>query len=165
MVQFTSTILQFGEQGEKTGWTYIKIPASIAQKLKPGSKKSFRVKGMLDQYPIEAIALLPMGAGSFILTLNATIRKRIRKTKGAKLAVKLEEDTKPLVLCPELMECLNDEPRALAFFKTLAKSHQFYFSRWIESGKTHRPSHHCILERPKLYRNDAIAQRKQDSLN
>jgi hypothetical protein len=26
MVQFTTTIKQFGKQGEKTGWTYIEIP-------------------------------------------------------------------------------------------------------------------------------------------
>jgi Domain of unknown function (DUF1905)/Bacteriocin-protection, YdeI or OmpD-Associated len=136
LVQFTCTILQFAEQGEKTGWTYIKIPASIAQKLKPENKKSFRVRGTLDRYPIESIALLPMGAGNFILTLNATIRKGIQKTKGAKLTVKLEEDPRPLVLCPELMACLDDEPKALAFFRKLTKSHQFYFSKWIESGKT-----------------------------
>ena len=31
--------------GEKTGWSYIEIPAAIAQQLKPNYKKSFRVKG------------------------------------------------------------------------------------------------------------------------
>lgn len=136
MVQFTCNILQFAEQGEKTGWTYIKIPPSVLQRLKPGNKKSFRVKGTLDQFPIEGIALIPMGGGNFILTLNATIRRGIRKTKGANVTVKITEDTRPLVLCPELMECLHDEPQALAFFNTLTKSHQFYFSKWIESAKT-----------------------------
>jgi hypothetical protein len=41
MVQFTTTIKQFGKQGEKTGWTYIEIPADIAEKLIPGNKKGF----------------------------------------------------------------------------------------------------------------------------
>lgn len=43
-VQFTTTIHKFDKQGEKTGWTYFEIPADLAQKLKPGNKKSFRVK-------------------------------------------------------------------------------------------------------------------------
>jgi hypothetical protein len=31
MVEFTTTILQFAEQGEKTGWSYIEIPADTGQ--------------------------------------------------------------------------------------------------------------------------------------
>jgi uncharacterized protein YdeI (YjbR/CyaY-like superfamily) len=34
------------------------------------------------------------------------------------------------------MACLDDEPAALAFFITLPKGHQQYFSNWIESAKT-----------------------------
>jgi uncharacterized protein YdeI (YjbR/CyaY-like superfamily) len=34
------------------------------------------------------------------------------------------------------LECLADEPQALDFFDKLAKSHQRYFSNWIESAKT-----------------------------
>ncbi len=136
MVQFTTTILQFAEQAEKTGWTYILIPPDIAEQLKPGWKKSFRVKGKLDSHPIKAIALLPHGGGSFIMPINADMRKGIKKRKGAMLQVQLQEDKMPLQLSPELMECLTDEPQALAFFNSLAKSHQGYFSKWIESAKT-----------------------------
>ena len=136
MVQFTTTILQFAEQGEKTGWTYIQIPASIAEQLKPGNKKSFRVKGKLDDFRIKKIALMPMGGGNFIMALNATIRKGIRKRKGAMLNVQLQADDSPMLLNAELMECLQDEPKALAFFNGLPKSHQNYFSKWIESAKT-----------------------------
>ncbi|MFI5132865.1 MAG: YdeI/OmpD-associated family protein [Chitinophagales bacterium] len=136
MIRFNTAIHRFDQQGEKTGWTYIEIPADLAQKLKPGNKKSFRVKGKLDSYTIKAVALLPMGGGSFIMALNATMRKAIGKRNGAMLKVQLETDDKPYQLNAELMECLNDEPRALSFFKTLAKSHQHYFSKWIESAKT-----------------------------
>ncbi len=83
MVQFTATIQRFAEQGEKTGWSYITIPSDIAEQLNPGIKKSFRVKGKLDLHIIEQQALLPMGDGSFILPLNASIRKAIHKNKGA----------------------------------------------------------------------------------
>ena len=136
MVQYTTTILQFAQQGEKTGWTYIEVPADIAQKLKPGNKKSFRVKGKLDSYTIKKIALLPMGGGTFIMALNADIRKGIHKKKGAMLKVQLEPDSAPLKISAELQACLNDEPEALDRFNKLPKSHQHYYSKWIESAKT-----------------------------
>lgn len=136
MIQFTTSILKFGRQGEKTGWTYIVIPADLAQQLMPGNKKSFRVKGRLDDYSIKGIALLPMGGGDFIMALNAEMRRGIRKKQGAMLNVKLQVDHKPLELSADFMACLEDEPEALAFFKSLAKGHQNYFSKWIESAKT-----------------------------
>jgi hypothetical protein len=136
MVEFTATILQFAQQGEKTGWHYIEIPADIAQQLKPGNKRSFRVKGRLDHFSFTGVALLPMGGGSFIMALNATLRKGIHKRKGAMLKVQLQVDNKPYQLSAEFVDCLNDEPRALEFFNTLPKGHQHYFSKWIESAKT-----------------------------
>ena len=77
-----------------------------------------------------------MGGGNFILPLNATIRKEIHKKHGAMLEVKLEIDTKPILPPIELMECLADEPRALAHFNKLPKSHQNYYTRWINEAKT-----------------------------
>jgi len=135
-VQFNTVILKFNERGEKTGWTYIEIPADVASRLKPSTKKSFRVKGKLDDFPIHKVALLPMGEGVFIIPLNAQIRKGIGKRQGAMLRVELEEDLSPILLDAEMMECLADEPAALGFFKQLPKSHQQYFSKWIASAKT-----------------------------
>ncbi len=129
MTQFTTTILQFGAQGEKTGWTYIQVPADIAQKLNPGNKKSFRVKGKLDNYAIQKLALLPMGGGVFIMPLNAAIRKNIRKGKGAMLSVQLQIDTSELTICPELIECLQDEPAARDRFQKMPLSHQHYYRK------------------------------------
>jgi hypothetical protein len=136
MIVFTTTILRFDKKGEKTGWTYIEIPAGISLQLKPGNKKSFRVKGKLDNFPIEKTALLPMGEGNFILPLNAKMRKGIGKKYGAMLTVQLGVDKRELALNPEMIECLTDEPDALNFFKQLSKSHQSYFSKWIDSAKT-----------------------------
>lgn len=136
MIKFTATILKFDKQGEKTGWTYIEIPAAFAQDLYPGNKKSFRVKGKLDGYSIKGIALLPMGEGAFIMALNAAIRKAIGKQKGASLQVQLEVDKIAYQLNEALLECLGDEPAALLYFKSLPTSHQNYFSKWIESAKT-----------------------------
>lgn len=136
MIEFTATLKQFAEQGEKTGWTYIEIPADLAQDLKPGNKKSFRVKGKLDQYKIAGIALLPMGSGAFIMAVNATMRKGIGKKKGAMVKVLLTEDKKEFQFNADFMECMADEPTAKEFFSSLSGSHQRYFSKWIDSAKT-----------------------------
>ena len=136
MVEFTTMILQFAEQGEKTGWTYIQIPADLAQQLKPGNKKSFRVKGKLDNYAIKSVALMPMGGGSFIMAVNATMRKGIGKRKGAMLKVQLQEDKATFTICKELKECLQDEPEAQSFFESLPMGHQRYYNKWVEDAKT-----------------------------
>ena len=136
MISFTTIIKQFGKQGEKTGWTYIDVPADQASQLKQNNRLGFRVKGKLDAYRFEGLALIPMGKGDFILPLNATIRKQIHKGKGAMLKVQLAEDKKPYVLNADLMASLDDEPAARKHFDSLSNSHRNYFSKWIDSAKT-----------------------------
>lgn len=136
MVNYITTILRFDKQGEKTGWTYIEVPEKIAEQLKPGYKKSFRVKGWLDDYKIKQVALIPMGNGDFIIPINAAMRKGTDKRKGAMLNVQLLEDKKEYQLNAEFMECLEDEPAALIFFNSKSASYQRYYSKWIESAKT-----------------------------
>jgi len=137
MVTFSAVILKFGEMGEKTGWTYIDIPADVAQQLKLGNRKSFRVRGTLDNFPIAGVAVMPMGNGDFILTLNASMRKGVHKREGAMLQVHLEEDVDfKLVVPDDVHECLADEPEALEYFNSLLESHRRYFVNWINSAKT-----------------------------
>lgn len=136
MVQLTGIMKKFERQGEKTGWTYIEVPADLAQKLKPGNKKEFKVKGKLDNYILNRVSLLPMGGGAFIMPINAVMRKAIGKRHGAMVKVQLAEDKSEFVFNKDFMECLADEPAAFKFFKTLPGSHQRYFSKWIDSAKT-----------------------------
>jgi len=136
MVRFTVTIKKFGSKGEKTGWTYFEVPADIAQELKPGNKKEFKVKGKLDKYTIKRTSLIPMGGGVFIMALNAEMRKAIRKKEGAMLEVQLTEDKSDFVFNADFIECLKDEPPAQSFLQSLTGSHQRYFSKWIDSAKT-----------------------------
>jgi hypothetical protein len=136
MIKFSTSILKFDKQGEKTGWTYINIPAKIAQQLKPGNKKSFRVKGKLDNFEITKVALVPMGEGDFIMAINADMRKGTGKRKGATLDVQLLADDSPILPPAELLECMADEPEALKHFNSLPQGHRNYFTKWIDSAKT-----------------------------
>ncbi len=136
MVTFTATIHKFEKQGEKTGWTYFEVPADLAQVLKPGNRKEFKVKGKLDAHPVKRISLLPMGGGLFIFVLNAALRKAIGKKHGAMVKVQLTEDKSEFVFNKDFMDCLDDEPTAIEFFQSLTGSHQRYFSKWIDEAKT-----------------------------
>ncbi len=136
MIVFKATLQKFARQGEKTGWTYITIPQKIANKLKPDYKRSFRVKGTIDEYRIKSVALLPMGEGDFIMPFNAAMRKATMKRNGDTVKLSFEVDETPLKISAALLECLADDPDALAYFKKLPGSHQHYYSKWIESAKT-----------------------------
>ena len=136
MIQYSTPILKFGKMGDKTGWTYIVISASQASKLNKGSKVSFRVKGKLDHYTFEGHALLPMGEGNFILPINATHRKAIKKKEGDVIHVEMEYDSKKPKPSQQMIQCLKEDPSAFDYFKSLPPSHQNYYSKWIESAKT-----------------------------
>lgn len=136
MIEYKTTILRFDKQGEKTGWTYIEVPADIAGQLMPNTKKSFRVRGTLDKLVIQQVALLPMGGGNFIMPLKADIRKALGKKHGAQLVVALAVDKSAFTFSEDFIACLEDEPEAIVFFKTLPGGHQKYFSKWIDSAKT-----------------------------
>jgi hypothetical protein len=135
MLHIVTSIERFDKKGEKTGWHFIEISAAKAKKLKD-SKVSFRVKGTIDALTIQKTALIPMGNGDFILPLNATLRKAIGKKHGDKITLNLELDERKLILSPDLISCLKEDPAALKFFKSLPPSHQQYYSKWIESAKT-----------------------------
>lgn len=137
MISFSAELQKYGEQGEKTAWTYVLVPEDLAQQLKPGNKKAFRIRGKIDHHSFEGGSIMPVGGGDFIFAVNGTVRKKIGKEKGAHVFLEIEEDPNPYVLSADLLECLEDEPEAKAYFDGLAPSHQRYFSKWIEDAKTH----------------------------
>ena len=136
MIKATLTIEKFGQQGEKTGWSYLLISKEMAEKLNPGCRVSFRVKGKLDELTITGQALIPMGEGAFILPLKADLRKKLGKQKGATVRLNLEWDPAEPGIDSDLLACLEDEPAAYQWFKSLTPGHQRYFNKWITDAKT-----------------------------
>jgi hypothetical protein len=137
MINYTAIIHQFAEKGEKTGWTYLDIPAHIAHEIKPDCKISFRVKGKLDTINIEGIALVSMGEGDFILPIKKDLKKKIGKSNGAPVSISIEEDKDFKYEIPvDLATCFDDVDGTLDYFLSRPKSHQNYFIRWIGEAKT-----------------------------
>jgi uncharacterized protein YdeI (YjbR/CyaY-like superfamily) len=136
MLRFNTTIKRFAKQGEKTGWSYILLMEEHLIALKRTTRTAFRISGKIDNHPIEKLAAMSMGDGTFIVSINATIRKAIKKQAGAEVELKIAVDNEPIKLDEEFMDCLQDEPKALDYFNTLNTGHKNYFSKWIESAKT-----------------------------
>jgi hypothetical protein len=137
MIKFKAEIERFGEKGEKTGWSYIAISSDQANLLKPGCKKSFRVKGKLDALEITGLALTPVGEGDFILALKKDLRRALKKEEGAVVQVELQEDVDFKIDLPEdLHLCLTEESDLRERFMTLPMSHRNWYINWLNSAKT-----------------------------
>ena len=137
MVHFKAEIEKFDQAGEKTGWSYIFISSALANQLKKDCKRSFRLKGKIDDVEIAGLATTPIGDGDFILALKASLRKQLRKEVGATLSVSLEEDVDFKIEMPEdLALCLQEETHLMQNFLCQAKSHQNYYINWINQAKT-----------------------------
>ncbi len=133
---FHAVIQKFQDKGDKTNWTYLVVPAQVAGLLNPGNKKSFRVTGKLDHYVLTCVALIPAGEGNYLLPLNASMRKELKKQVGATIRVIIEAEREPPLHEPDLIQCLQDDPVAWSHFCTLTPSHQRYFSNWVGAAKT-----------------------------
>ena len=136
MVSFKAVIKKFDSKGEKTGWTYIEIPAELAKKLHKKDQRSFRVKGKIDDCPITAMALLPMGEGLYIMALNASVRKELKKKAGAMVSLAIEQDNAEIEIPEDLKLCLEDEPSASEWFAKIKMGERNYFIKWIMSAKS-----------------------------
>lgn len=137
MVVFEAEIERYEKMGEKTGWTFVFVPASTANQIKADCKKSYRVKGLLDAVEIRGLALTPMGEGNFIIALKASLRKQLKKEEGAMLRLELEEDKEFKVEMPSDLElCLLEERHCMENFMKLPKGHQNYYINWLNTAKT-----------------------------
>lgn len=135
VLTFDTVLEKFESMGEKTGWTYIQLPADKARQLHPQDKKSFPLKANLDQLKNVSLTALPMGDGDYIVAIRAEVLRKIHKKAGDPVHIQLSLD-QPYALNPILIECLKEEPAAYLFFQTFTRSHQNYFSKWLESAKT-----------------------------
>lgn len=136
MESFETTILKFGAMGEKTGWSYIELPQDVSERLLPGNKKAFRIKGLLDNFAFEQASAIPMGNGLFILAINAGMRKGIHKNAGATLRVSIELDQRDFEVPEDFVLWLDEDEEAKSFFNSLPKSHQRYWVNWLAAAKT-----------------------------
>lgn len=137
MITHQAEIERFETNGEKTGWSYVFIPQDVADQIKPNNRREIRVRGRIDQVPVQGMCLMPVKYDGFILPLKKSLRRDLRKEAGASVVVNLEHDVDFKIEMPDDLEvCLADEEELLERFLGMPKSHQNYFINWLNTAKT-----------------------------
>lgn len=128
---------KFGSKGEKTGWTYLEIENQLSEKLIPGKRTSYRVYLKIDGLSdVLEINTLPMGEGDFIIPLKSDILKKLKKKEGDQIQFTIRYNPNEYKLDKDFAEFIETDKKAKEFFESMPRSHQNYFSKWIETAKT-----------------------------
>jgi|SRR5215204_72890 len=117
----------------KGGWTY-----TVISEIPPDKRERFgwvKVKGLIDDFELKGYHLMPMANGKLFLPVRAEIRKKIKKQEGDWVKVVLFQDTEPLFIPDEFLQCLRDEPAAYKTFHSYTESSKKYYVDWIYSSK------------------------------
>ena len=125
---FTAVIQNAGGGG-----AFVEIPFDVEKAF--GSKRP-KVRAMIEGVPYRG-TLVRMGSERHILIILKGIRAQIGKSFGDEVMISVEPDTKPRVveIPPELAKAFKKEKAALAYFNSLAFSHQREYVGYIIEAK------------------------------
>ncbi len=120
----------------KGGWTYVILEYNPVEK---GKSLWVKVKGTVNGAEIEQYKLASMKNGLYMLPLKAEIRKKYNIKEGDVVDVYLYLDKSDLIVPQEILECLEDFPKALEFFNNMTESNKKYYIEWVAEAKTSTP--------------------------
>lgn len=119
----------------KGGWTYIDLPPLSIKSVLPFGW--IVVNGRIDNHAITNQKLMPKGNGKYFLSVNAKIRKAIKKENGDSVKLVLSIADIPNQITEELRACFNNEPDYLfTNFQNLSFEKQQVFLNSIYSSRT-----------------------------
>lgn len=124
---------QLQRMAGKGGWTFIVI--SEIRKDIPKRAGLVKVKGRIDHYELTDCNLMSMATGQLFLPVKAQIRKIIKKQEGDWVTVVLYADESALAIPSELVECLQDEPKAYENFLKLPEGSQKQYRDWVYAAR------------------------------
>ncbi|MCC6816819.1 MAG: DUF1905 domain-containing protein [Saprospiraceae bacterium] len=146
-IKISKALEKFDSKGEKTGWTYIYLEKELSDQIAPEIKISYRVFVRIDQ-ALEPLIMttLPMGKGNFIIPIKSEVLKKIRKKAGDIVQLEISMNLNKYEIDSDFREFLESDQKAIMHFNSLTRSHQNYFSKWIESAKTETTKANRIAE-------------------
>ena len=131
-LRFTSIL----ERSTNKLWgAHFSVPNRIAKKLIDGESR--RVICMLNGTAEHQCALIPFGNGSFVITVNKSLRDKLKLTFGMEASVSLKKDTSVygLPMPEELNELLKQDSEGNKVFHALTRGKQRVLLYIIGSAK------------------------------
>jgi hypothetical protein len=113
------------ERSDNRLWgSHVRVPALIAGKLASGRDR--RITCTLNEVETFQCALLPFGSGQFVISVNKTLRSRLKLDMGDDVRVTLRKDesTYGLPLPEELAEVLAQDKEGDTLFHALTRGKQ-----------------------------------------
>jgi hypothetical protein len=127
---FVKGIFELEKIPGKGGWIFARLPGIKTQAQTPFGWR--QVKGSVDGYHFSAYKLMPMGNGELFFPVKASVRKKIGKSVGDSVFIELYDDSGPMDVPEELMECLEEEGHDLVErFLNLDSSDRDRYIKWI----------------------------------
>ncbi len=119
----------------KGGWTYAEIPEITQDSSNPFGWVT--VKGSIDDYHFKQFKLMPMGNGQLFFSVNAKIRKMIKKKAGDTVVICLYPDYSSIEIPEEIKEVLKHESEETSvFFDSMKDSEKKAYLDWIYKAKS-----------------------------
>jgi len=135
MTEFEQEFEAALEADPRTGDVFVVAPFSVEALY--GTRDELLVQTAIDGFPFQG-ELLPIGEGYHALVIPREVRRAVGKTVGDLLRVALRKDTSErVVTMPEdLAAGLDANAAAFKFFKTLTKTEQRAYVRYLKGSKT-----------------------------
>ena len=126
--EFTAVIQDAG-----SGGAFVTVPFDIEKIF---GKKRLKFKATIDGQPYRG-TLVRNGSPYHMLPVLKDIREKIGKSIGDEVNVEFEEDFEPrqVEIPTDLLQALESQPSALAYFNRLSYTHQREYVRWINEAK------------------------------
>jgi hypothetical protein len=118
----------------KGGWSYVLFEEDLSAYKSKGAW--VKVKGSVDQVEVKQLKLAPYGGGKLMFTLNADLRKRLKKEAGQKVKITLYVDENELITPDVVKEVLQLFPEELIFFESLSESQRAFFINHVLEAKS-----------------------------
>ena len=118
----------------KGGWTYAHIPGLSSKK-----GESFglnKMRGIIDDYEVAELSLMPLGNGERFFAVKAEIRKAIGKEAGDSVRIRLYPLELGFDIQVELLICLSDEPDAKENYNAFSETERKKYLEWIAEAST-----------------------------
>ena len=130
-IAFTGIILQHGDINA----AYVNFPFSTEELF--GKKGQVKIKVLFDEKVEYRGSLAKMKSDSHMLGLTQEIRKKLNKSIGDEVSIKLWEDKEERVVeVPEdVMLVFKAHPKAFELYEKMSYTHRKEYIRWIVEAK------------------------------